>query len=67
MIEHDALADFKAKRYAGWDASFGQQILAGGYTLESLAQEAVQRDLRPTHQSGRQEQLENLVNAYVYR
>ena len=66
MIERDALADFKAKRYAGWDASLGKQILEGGYTLESLAQEAVKRDLRPSHASGQQEYLENLVNAYIY-
>ena len=66
MIERDALAEFKAKRYAGWDAPFGKQILEGGFTLESLAQEAVKRDLHPAHVSGQQEHLENLVNAYIY-
>jgi xylose isomerase len=66
MIERDALAEFKAKRYAGWDAGLGKQILEGGYTLESLAQEALKRDLRPSHVSGQQEYLENLVNAYIY-
>ncbi|HKT27445.1 xylose isomerase [Dyella sp.] len=66
MIERDALAEFKAKRYAGWDAAFGKQILEGGFSLESLAQDAVKRDLRPAHVSGQQEHLENLVNAYIY-
>ncbi|GLQ91240.1 xylose isomerase [Dyella acidisoli] len=66
MIERDALAEFKAQRYAGWDAPFGKQILEGGYTLESLAQEATKRDLHPSHVSGQQEYLENLVNAYIY-
>lgn len=67
MIQNDALAAFKAERYAGWDDSFGQRILAGDLTLDALADEAVGKDLRPTHISGQQEWLENLVNRYVYR
>jgi xylose isomerase len=67
MIESDALAAFKAQRYAGWDEEFGKQILAGGYSLQGLAEEAARRDLRPAHVSGRQEQLENLVNRFIYR
>jgi xylose isomerase len=67
MIEKDTLAAFKAERYAGWDAEFGRGILDGGHTLESLAAEAIRRDLRPAHISGRQEWLENVVNRYVYR
>jgi xylose isomerase len=66
MIEHDALAEFKANRYAGWDGEFGKGILEGGHTLESLADEAIKRDLRPVHVSGQQEWLENLVNRYIY-
>jgi xylose isomerase len=66
MVEQDALAAFKAKRYAGWDDDFGRRILEGGYTLESLAADAVARDLRPQHVSGQQEALENLVNRYIY-
>ncbi|MHC1480055.1 xylose isomerase [Frateuria aurantia] len=66
MIENDALAAFKAQRYAGWEAELGQKLLAGGYSLESLAAEAAARDLRPQHVSGQQEALENLVNRYIY-
>jgi xylose isomerase len=66
MIERDALADFKAKRYAGWDADFGSKILQGGFTLASLADEALSRDIHPKHVSGGQELLENIVNRYIY-
>jgi xylose isomerase len=67
MIESDTLATLKAQRYAGWDEEFGKQILAGGYSLQALAEEAVHRDLRPAHVSGRQEYLENLVNRFIFR
>jgi xylose isomerase len=66
MIERDALADFKAKRYAGWDADFGKKILQGGFSLASLSDEAIARDIHPKHVSGGQELLENIVNRYIY-
>ncbi|MDA4746172.1 xylose isomerase, partial [Enterobacter hormaechei] len=47
MIERDTLAEFKARRYAGWDADLGAKILSGGFTLASLADEAMSRDLHP--------------------
>jgi xylose isomerase len=67
MIERDVLEAFKTSRYAGWEAPFGQQILQGEFSLQSLAEEAVKRDLRPTHKSGQQEYLENLVNRFIFR
>ncbi len=67
MIESDVLADLKAQRYAGWDENLGKQILTGAFTLQGLAEEAVQRDLRPVHLSGRQEYLENVVNRVIFR
>lgn len=66
MIENDALQAFKDTRYAGWDGDFGKHVLAGDFTLESLAAEAVKRDLHPHHVSGQQEALENLVNRAIY-
>jgi xylose isomerase len=66
MIERDAIADFKAKRYAGWDAELGAKILNGGFTLASLSDEAMSRDIQPKHVSGGQELLENIVNRYIY-
>ena len=36
------------------------------FSLEALAAHAQQQQLNPQHQSGRQEQLENLVNHYLF-
>ena len=66
MIESDFIADFKAQRYAGWDAELGQQILRGDFTLQGLSEQAAQRDFRPKHASGRQEYLENAVNRQLF-
>ncbi len=66
MIEDDVLAQFKARRYAGWDGDLGREVLAGGFSLESLAAEALRLDLQPKHRSGQQEALENRVNRYIY-
>ncbi len=35
-------------------------------TLTEIAQYAAQHNLAPQHQSGHQEQLENLVNHYLF-
>lgn len=67
LLDNDRLAAFKAQRYAGWDSEFGRRILAGGYTLQSLSQEAATLKLDPQHASGQQEQLENIVNQAIYR
>lgn len=66
LIENDRLGEFRQQRYAGWDSDFGRKVLAGGYSLESLASDAVQRNIAPRHVSGRQEHLENVVNQAIY-
>ena len=66
MLEKDTLAELKSRRYAGWDDAFGSKILQGGFTLASLADEAISRDIQPKHVSGQQERLENIVNRYIY-
>ncbi|MDO7986886.1 xylose isomerase, partial [Enterococcus faecium] len=53
-------------RYAGWNGELGQQILNGQMTLSDIAQYAAQHQLAPQHRSGQQEQLENLVNHYLF-
>jgi xylose isomerase len=64
MIEDGQLARALEARYAGWRAPFGQELLQGRHGLEALSQRVLARadDVRPV--SGRQEQLENLVNRY---
>lgn len=66
MIEDGELDKRVAKRYAGWNGELGQQILNGQMTLSDIAQYAVQHQLAPQHRSGQQEQLENLVNHYLF-
>ena len=52
-------------RYAGWQTPFGQDLMAGRLGLDQVAARALARnqDTRPV--SGRQEQLENLLNSYL--
>lgn len=66
MIEDGQLDQQVAKRYAGWNTELGQQILQGKLSLEDLARYAGQHNLNPQHHSGHQEQLENLVNRYIF-
>ena len=66
LIENDRLETFKRQRYAGWESEFGSKILKGDYSLSTLATDALARGLNPQHVSGRQEQLENVVNQAIY-
>ena len=66
LIENDRLEAFKRQRYAGWESEFGHKILKGDYSLSTLATDALTRGLNPQHASGRQEQLENVVNQAIY-
>ncbi|VXC74241.1 D-xylose isomerase [Burkholderia sp. 8Y] len=66
LVEKDQLAELKAARYAGWNAEFGQKVLAGGYSLDTLATDALSREIDPRHVSGQQERLENIVNRAIY-
>ena len=66
MITDGELDKHVAQRYSGWNAELGQQILQGKMSLDELAKFAQQHQLAPVHQSGHQEQLENLVNRYLF-
>ena len=66
MIEDGELDKRIAQRYSGWNSELGQQILKGQMSLADLAKYAQEHHLSPVHQSGRQEQLENLVNHYLF-
>lgn len=67
MVNNDFLADNKTNRYAGWDKSLGQNILAGDYSLESLAKLATDSNFDPKHVSSKQELLENQVNGVLFK
>ncbi|WP_404441603.1 xylose isomerase [Stutzerimonas chloritidismutans] len=66
MVQDDRLQQFKDQRYAGWQQSLGRAVLAGEFSLESLAEHAFASTLNPQAVSGRQEMLEGLVNQYIY-
>jgi xylose isomerase len=66
LIENDRLEAFKRERYAGWDSSYGQNLLKGQLSLEEIAQQAFSQQIDPQPVSGRQEHLENLVNQAIY-
>jgi xylose isomerase len=64
LIEDGGLQAFVKERYAGWDTEFGRDILGGKRSLADLAELVRTRGIAPQPRSGRQEQLENLMNRY---
>lgn len=66
LVEQDELQRFKTQRYAGWQQDFGRRVLQGGMTLAQVAEHAFVNEFNPQPVSGRQEWLENRVNAAIY-
>lgn len=65
MLSDGRHARWLEQRYAGWNSPFGQQLLAGKFGLDSLADRVLERNTDAQPVSGRQEYLENLVNGFV--
>ncbi len=65
MILDGQLEKHTQQRYAGWSTPFGQDILQGKFTLDSLAQQVLSHNQDSKPVSGRQEYLENLLNKYI--
>jgi len=65
MVEDKALSAPLEERYAGWNDSYAKKTLAGGHSLEEIAERVVKDGIEPQPRSGRQEYLENIVNRYV--
>ena len=63
LLEDGRLEAMRSERYAGWDAGRGSMIKDA--TLEKLSELVISEDVRPEPRSGRQERLENLVNAMI--
>jgi xylose isomerase len=66
MVQNDRLQQFKDQRYAGWQQPLGKAVLAGEFSLQSLAEHAFANELDPQAVSGRQEMLEGIVNRFIY-
>ena len=65
IISDGRLDTARAERYAGWDGDIGRAITGDSATLASVAELAIERDLKPHQRSGRQEWFENIVNRFV--
>ncbi|OFW67512.1 MAG: xylose isomerase [Actinobacteria bacterium RBG_16_68_21] len=67
LVEDGALQAARDQRYAGWAGPLGTAIIDGDLSLGDLEQKVAAGDLDPHPVSGRQEQLENLVNRTLWR
>jgi len=67
MLADGALESLRDERYHGWSGEFGREILDGSRTLRELHTVVADQELDPAPVSGRQEELENLVNRYIER
>jgi xylose isomerase len=65
LIEDGSLEKAVGRRYEGWEAPIGQQIVDGDASLEDLWKRALDRDASPTPVSGRQEWAENVVRRAI--
>jgi xylose isomerase len=66
LIEAGELERFRTERYARWEGDLGRGILGGDMKLSEVAEYAFVQDIRPKPVSGRQEWLENRVNAAIF-
>lgn len=64
IIEDGVLDEFKKERYASWEAETAVFVLKGDSSL-SDCEAFVQKHDEPRLTSGRQEYLENLINAFI--
>jgi xylose isomerase len=67
LVEDGALESARDERYAGWASPLGTSIMDGSLALADLEQRVVAGNIDPLPVSGRQEQLENLVNRTLWR
>lgn len=62
--EEGRIEEVVAARYASWDSELGKKIEAGDVTLADLEAHAHENNLEQVD-SGRQELVENILNAYI--
>ena len=67
LIEDGDLEVARAARYGAWDDELGKSILAGDVDLNKLEARVSSGALNPVPVSGRQEDLENLINRTIWR
>ena len=67
LLEDGKLEAARDARYAGWSTDLGTEIAAGSVGLAALEKRVAAGEIDPGPVSGRQEQLENLVNRTLWR
>jgi len=66
LLEDGSLEAARDRRYADWRGDLGTSILNGDSDLASLEAEVAAGEIDPKPVSGRQEELENLVNRAIW-
>jgi xylose isomerase len=64
MVDDKVFSDRLKQRYAGWSRGEGRKILTGQRKLEQVAAWGAKQG-EPVPTSGRQEELENILNQYI--
>ena len=65
MITDGRFEKARVDRYAGWNSSFGNDLMAGKMGLDAVAARVLQNNTDTHPVSGRQENLENLLNSFI--
>jgi xylose isomerase len=65
MIQDGRFAQITEDRYAGWNSDFGKDVLAGKLSLDAVAARVLEHNIDTRPVSGRQESIENLLNAFI--
>ncbi len=60
-VKEGKFSRLREDRYRGWSRELGRRIESGEFTLDSLADHALESGLNPEPQSGRQELAESLI------
>jgi xylose isomerase len=66
LLEAGDLVTEKERRYAGWSAGLGAEILGGGLSLDGIEARVAAGSIDPRPRSGGQERLENAVNRRIW-
>jgi len=66
IIEDGRLDSFVDERYASYKTGIGKKIVDGTTTLEELSDYAIEMGEVTTNTSGRQEELEGLINSIIF-
>lgn len=67
LVEEGTLEKVRDERYARWSGPLGAAILEGSLSLAELEQKVAAGSIDPRPVSGRQEQLENVVNRMLWQ